>query len=86
MKHLASGKFWGCFDSLPAEVQRLAVRNFALLKQNPSHPSLHFKPVCSGRFMSVRVGLAYRALGLPVEEGVLWFWIGSHAEYDLLIG
>jgi hypothetical protein len=47
---------------------------------------LQFKSVGAGRFRSVRVGLHYRALGIPVEEGVQWFWIGSHAEYDRLIG
>jgi hypothetical protein len=35
---------------------------------------------------SVRVGLHYRALGIPVTEGVHWFWIGSHAEYEKLVG
>jgi hypothetical protein len=45
---------------------------------------LHLKKV--GRFWSVRVGLRYRALALEVEDGLLWFWIGSHAEYDALIG
>jgi hypothetical protein len=34
----------------------------------------------------VRVGAHYRALGVDVEGGVLWFWIGSHADYDRLIG
>ncbi|WP_082411553.1 hypothetical protein [Methylogaea oryzae] len=86
MRHFASSRFWACFESLPTEVQRLALRNYALLKQNPTHPSLQFKPICSGKFRSVRVGLHYRALGVPVEEGVQWFWIGSHADYDRLIG
>jgi hypothetical protein len=69
---------------LPSRVQSLARRNFELLKQNPEHPSLQFKSV--GRFRSVRVGLRYRALGVPVEDGIQWFWIGSHADYDKLIG
>jgi hypothetical protein len=34
----------------------------------------------------MRVGLHYRALGLPSEAGVHWFWIGSHADYDRLVG
>jgi hypothetical protein len=34
------------------------------------------------RFDSVRVGAHYRALGVDAPGGVLWFWIGSHAEYD----
>jgi hypothetical protein len=85
LKHFASSKFWACFDLLPAEIQQFARRSFELLKQNPSHPSLQFKPICSGRFRSVRVGLYYWALGIPVDEGVQWFWIGSHADYDRLI-
>jgi hypothetical protein len=27
----------------------------------------------------------YRALGVSVETGIVWFWIGTHAEYDRLI-
>jgi hypothetical protein len=50
---------------------------------NPKHPSLQLKKV--GRFWSVRVGARYRALAVDVDEGLLWFWIGSHADYDDLI-
>jgi len=67
-------------------VQQLARENFALLKHSPSHPSLQFKPVDHGKYRSVRVGLHYRALGIPVAAGVQWFWIGSHADYDKLPG
>jgi hypothetical protein len=24
--------------------------------------------------------------GVDVEGGILWFWIGEHAEYDRLVG
>ncbi|WP_419470248.1 hypothetical protein [Candidatus Kuenenia sp.] len=50
------------------------------------HTSLHFKSVCKGRYWSVRIGLYYRALGVPVPDGVQWFWIGTHDEYDKLLG
>jgi len=70
---------------LPANIQQLARDNYALLKQNPSHPSLQFKPVKNGTYRSVRISLGYRALGVPVDQGVQWFWIGSHADYDKLI-
>jgi hypothetical protein len=86
VKHFASPKFWQCFDALPAHTQVQARRNFELLKQNPAHPSQHFKSIASGGLRSVRVGLAYRALGVDVPDGVQWFWIGSHADYDQLIG
>jgi hypothetical protein len=64
----------------------LADKNFSLLKANSSHPSLQFKLLGGGKLYSVRVGLYYRALGLPQDQGVHWFWIGTHAEYDRLVG
>lgn len=83
MNHYASPSFWAAFEELPREIQELARANYRLLRENPRHPSLHFKKV-SG-YWSVRVGLSYRALGTDLEDGVLWAWIGSHAEYDKLI-
>ncbi len=71
---------------MPAEVQALAHRNYAQLKTDTSHPSLHFKTVGNGKFHSVRMGLYYRALGLPVAGGVHWFWIGTHGDCDKLVG
>ena len=86
MRHFASSRFWQCFEALPPRTQALARRNYALLKGNPLHPSLQFKSVSQGRYRSVRIGLGYRAIGVPVPDGVQWFWIGTHAEYDRLIG
>lgn len=86
MKHTASERFWQCFDKLPSDIQTLARRNYRLLKADPSHPSLQFKALRGGRMYSVRIGLHYRALGVPVDQGVHWFWIGSHAAYDKLVG
>lgn len=84
MKHFATPRFWVCYRALPSSVQKLADEKYALLKSDPHHPSLHFKRV--GRFSSVRVGLHCRALGVATPAGVVWFWIGSHAEYDQLAG
>ncbi len=83
MRHFASPAFWEAYQRLPENVRVLADKNYALLKQNPQHPSLHFKKV--GRFWSVRIGSRYRALAVEIEGGLLWFWIGSHADYDELI-
>jgi len=83
MKHFSSPSFWKCYQALPKVIQNLADKNFSILKSNPTHPSLHFKKV--EKYYSVRVGLKYRALGVEVDEGLLWFWIGNHSEYDRLI-
>ncbi len=84
MKHFASPRFWQHYERLPTPIQQLADKNYALLKANPHHPSLQFKQIA--RFWSVRVGLSYRALATESPEGLVWFWIGTHAEYDHLIG
>jgi hypothetical protein len=48
------------------------------------YPSLQFKKV--GKYWSARVGWRYRALAVATDDGFLWFWIGSHADFDRLIG
>ena len=83
MKHFASPSFWIRYKKLPFKVQKLADKNFELLKINIEHPSLHLKRV--RKFWSVRIGATYRALGAEVEGDLLWFWIGTHADYDKLI-
>jgi hypothetical protein len=81
--HFATPSFWATYHALPEEVQALADKNFALLRDSPRHPSLRLKKV--GAFWSVRVGRAHRALARDRPEGLVWFWIGSHAEYVRLL-
>ena len=73
--------FWALYEKLPKDIQGLTDKSFTLLKGNPEHPSLHLKTV--GRYWSIRIGEKNRALGVEVGDGgLLWCWIGSHAEYD----
>jgi hypothetical protein len=83
MIHHTTADFWDCYQDLPEDVQREADANYELLRVDSRHPSLHFKRV--GRLWSVRVGIAYRALAVDSDDGPIWFWIGSHAEYDRII-
>ena len=71
------------YDKLPAEIKEQADKNYRLLKENSNHPSLHFKKI--EKYYSVRVSLRFRALGIEAEDGIVWFWIGTHAEYDKLL-
>lgn len=82
--HRTTPQFWKRFYVLPKDVQRLARKNFELLKGSSHHPSLHFKKV--GDYWSARVGLQHRALAVEDEGDFIWVWIGSHSEYDRLIG
>ncbi|MBI4325891.1 MAG: hypothetical protein HY674_11580 [Chloroflexi bacterium] len=45
MNHRANRRFWAALACLPEASQRLARKNYRLLRQNPRHPSLHFKEV-----------------------------------------
>ena len=81
--HRATPQFWARLAGLPDHVQALARKNFDLLKQDPKHPSLHFKKV--GRFWSARVGLDHRVLAIEDGSDFIWVWIGSHDDYDRLL-
>ncbi|MDX2271794.1 MAG: hypothetical protein NW237_07570 [Cyanobacteriota bacterium] len=84
MKHRATPDFCYHYRQFPQNIQDLADQCYDLLKQNPRYPSLHFKKV--GRFWSVRVGRHYRTIAVEGDNEMAWFWIGSHAEYDKLLG
>ncbi len=71
------------FDDLPKDIQSLAKEKYIFWKSNPRHPSLHFKPV--GKYCSVRINRNYRALCLRSRDRYIWFWIGTHAEYNRVI-
>ena len=76
--HRATGRFWLRYRQLAPEIQSLADKTYALLKENPRHPSLQFKKV--GRYWSVRIGRHFRALATEVDGDMRWHWIGSHAD------
>ncbi|MFS8085285.1 MAG: hypothetical protein ACMG6H_06615 [Acidobacteriota bacterium] len=84
MNHNTSPDFWAAYRELPVTIQKAADSAFALLNSNPRHPSLHLKKVRN--FWSARVGLGYRAVAVESNDGLVWFWIGTHAEYDKLLG
>ena len=87
MKSVATQRFWELFRALPDEVQNLAVKNYRLWQRDPRHPSLRFRRLqgSDDRF-SIRGGDHYRALGRQTGEKMIWVWIGTHSEYDRLVG
>jgi len=78
--------FLACYARLPSAIREQARRAYRLWRANPSHPGLQFKRIHSGEpIFSARVGIGWRVLGLLQGDTIIWFWIGSHAEYDSLI-
>ena len=82
--HRTTERFWRGYGDLPKNVRDLADKSFEQLKENPKHPSLQLKKV--GGFLSARVSLAFRALAVEDGDDLIWVWIGSHDEYERIIG
>jgi len=88
MQSRTTARFWRAYAALPEHVQRQARVAYELFRADPRHPGLRFKQVHPTEpVYSVRVGLTYRALGRREDADIIvWFWIGTHAEYDRLTG
>jgi len=84
MNSRASARFWERFDRLPPTIQQLARKNFELWRHDSRHPSLRFKEV-KARLWSARIGGGYRALAAFDGTTYVWFWIGKHDEYEVLL-
>lgn len=73
-------------ELLPQSIQSQAKQAYQIFRANPHHPGLRFKKVWTNPpIYSVRVGIGYRAVGVLHGEIVIWYWIGTHAEYDRLL-
>ncbi len=86
-EYLREDSYWKGYDDLPADIRRLAEKNYKLWKENPSHPSLRFKQIHKTRpIFSFRVGMKHRTLGVQTDdEKIALFWIGSFSQYRKLI-
>ncbi len=75
--------FWRLYHALSPEVRQAAQNAFQKFLDNPAHPGLQLERLRSdGRAWSVRVTRNYRAVARRYDDGWLWFWIGSHEEFD----
>jgi len=85
MKSFRSEQFRKMYARLPASIQEQARTAYQLFRKNPYHPSLHFKQIRQDApIYSARVGKGYRAVGKRENDTIVWYWIGSHADYDKL--
>jgi hypothetical protein len=56
------------------------------LPEQSGAPGLQFKKLeGEENIYSARIGLEYRALAVMKKDRVVWYWIGSHSEYDRLV-
>ena len=87
MRSRTTRHFWTLFQRLPADVQERAQKAYAQFRDNPAHPGLQFKRVSDeDPLYSVRIGLRHRAVGMFTSDTITWFWIGTHDDYERVIG
>ena len=81
-----SDDFIKCFKNLPNRIQQRARRSYKLWRENPDHPGLEYKRISRAKpVYSARIGIGWSALCIKKNNYVIWFWIGSHADYDKII-
>lgn len=86
MNSRTTRRFRELLAALPPQVRRQAKEAYRLFQGNPAHPGLHFKQVhADPPIYSARVGIGYRAVAALNGDAIIWFWIGSHADYDRLL-
>jgi hypothetical protein len=71
------------YDSLQAQAQGQADKAFALWKENKGHPSLDFSKL-QGKVdvWRAEVGDHHRAVCTKNGDRWVWFWIGTHEDYN----
>ena len=86
MKSQTTQRFRKALAALPDEVQEQARSAYHQFMRDPQHPGLRFKPVHPSQpIYSARMGRGHRALGILEGDTIVWYWIGSHAEYDQML-
>jgi hypothetical protein len=86
MNSRTTKRFRELFAALPRQIQEQARQAYRTFQENPQHPGLRFKQVHPDPpIYSARVGISYRAVGVKEGDTIVWYWIGSHADYDQLL-
>ena len=87
MKSSTTTEFRRLFADLPEQVQQQTRAAYRQFKEDPSHPSLRFKKVHPDLpIYSARITKNYRAVGQLDGDTVIWCWVGSHTDYEKLLG
>jgi hypothetical protein len=80
-------------EKLPAKIAEIADAQFQLFLENPFAEPLHNHPIADNdkgqhRDGSRAVSVTFRYRALYVEDGDtnVWYWIGTHEDYNDFIG
>ena len=76
-------QFWKQPAGLPVHVQQSAGEAYQEWLTDPYARQLEFKQLSDNPpIYSVRIGYCFRALGRIDGDTILWFWIGTHEQYN----
>ncbi len=92
-RNVRTGEYHRLLELLPQSARQNAQAAFRMFLANPDHPALRRHLLADthrGRHRSgswsVSINLRYRALYVVDDDTNVWYWIGSHADYDSLTG
>jgi hypothetical protein len=85
MKSFTTPDFWKAYAALSSELKQQTQKAYQLWKADPLHPSLHFKKVGKSLW-SARISGGYRALALKKGDDYYWIWVGTHDDYEMILG
>jgi mRNA-degrading endonuclease RelE of RelBE toxin-antitoxin system len=86
VKSYVTASFRQNFKQLSKKTQKQAREAYKHFQADPNYPSLRFKKVHPTRpIYSARVGMGHRAVGVLENDEIVWFWIGSHKDYERII-
>ena len=73
-------------SKLPNDVRKQTASKYRLFCEDPDHPSINFKKVHPDKpVYSARITIKYRAVGIIEDKTIVWFWVGTHSEYEELL-
>jgi mRNA-degrading endonuclease RelE of RelBE toxin-antitoxin system len=86
MKSVTTKRFRKLYESLPSDIRKQARQAYRQFQLDINYPSLHFKRVHANKsIFSARINADYRVVGIVDDDTIIWFWVGSHSDYDKLL-
>jgi hypothetical protein len=92
-RNVRTKEFKEMFARLPEEIQGLANGAFEMFQENPAHNALRHHALGDNnrgkhreRSFSVSITMQYRAVYTRDGDTNVWYWIGTHSDYDTFIG
>lgn len=83
MTSRGTDEFWQLYRSLPPDIRLAAQEAYRKFAADPTNPGLRLERLrADPRAWSVRVTRNYRSVALRQGDDWLWFWIGSHQDFD----